>query len=239
MNDRDQRRYDRLTRIQTFGNDNAADFAVGSIAKTHFQDVDGHIAELDDARAGKPARVSKETIIEALWLDSRPIGRTAKIIGRTENGFAAPYLVPENNSEDAITAHVDNLLKLLKDDDRPVNEGGDTPEQKAAKAALRARFIAYELPADFVEDLHADREALREANQHNQSENQGGVEDTARIGIILKAAGLDVEALDTIMLNKYARDGAKLAAWESASRLERAPKRKGDAPASGGNTPTK
>ena len=35
----------------------------------------------------------------------------------------------------------------------PVAEGGGTAEQKAAKAALRARFLQLEISADFVTDL--------------------------------------------------------------------------------------
>ena len=50
MNDRDQRRYDRLTRIQTFGVENAADFAVGSKARTHFANLDPLIVKLDQAK---------------------------------------------------------------------------------------------------------------------------------------------------------------------------------------------
>jgi hypothetical protein len=70
MNDRDQRRYDRLTRVQTFGRDNSTEFASGSKAKTHFANVDQHLKDLDDAKAGQtPARVSKETLLDALMLD--------------------------------------------------------------------------------------------------------------------------------------------------------------------------
>lgn len=39
-------------------------------------------------------------------------------------------------------------------------------------AALRARFIAYEVPADFVEDLRSDRNALAACNAVKHSDNQ-------------------------------------------------------------------
>lgn len=237
MNDRDQRRYDRLTRVQTFGRENATDFASGSKAKTHFVNVDQHLKDLDAAKAGQaPARVSKETLLDALMLDFKNIARTARSIALKENGFAAPYRIPDNPSESAITTHADALLKILEDNIEPVADGGDTPEQKAAKAALRAKFIAYEIPADFVEDLRADREAIREANQHNQGENQEGVENTALIGQILGEAADNVQELDAIMNNKYARQPEKLRAWQSASRIERAPQR--EKKPAGGNTPT-
>ncbi len=237
MQDRDQRRYDRLTRVQTFGRQNTEEFAPGSKAKTHFAHIDQHLTGLDDAKAGQsPARVSKETLLDALVLDFKNIARTARAIALQENGFAAPYRIPDNPSEAAITTHADALLKLLEDNNAPIAEGGDTPAQKTAKAALRTRFTAYELPADFVADLRADREAIREANQHNQGENQGGVENTALIGQILRKAATDVQELDTIMHNKYARQPEKLRAWQSASRVERAPQRE-KKPADGINPP--
>jgi len=220
MNDRDQRRYDRLTRVQTFGRENTADFATGSKAKTHFASIDQHLQALDAAKAGQtPARVSKETLLDALALDFKNIARTARSIALTENGFASPYRIPDNPSEAAITTHTDTLLLLLED------QATDSAATQTAKAALRAKFIAYELPTDFVEDLRADREAVREANQHNQGENQEGVENTELIGQILGKAADDVQALDAIMNNKYARQPEKLRAWQSASRVERAPQR--------------
>lgn len=36
MNDRDKRRYDMFNRVQTFGDDNGADFAAGSVGQTNF-----------------------------------------------------------------------------------------------------------------------------------------------------------------------------------------------------------
>ncbi len=220
MNDRDQRRYDRLLRVQTFGVENAADFAAGSKAKTHFANIDGLITQLDDAKAGQtPARVSKQTLLDALALDFQNIARTARAIELKETGFAAPYRIPDNPSESAITTHADALLVRLED------QPADSAATKTAKAALRARFIAYELPGDFVADLRADRKAITDANQVNRAENQEGVENTELIGQLLGRASDDVTELDAIMYNKYTRQPEKLRAWQSASHVERAPQR--------------
>ena len=54
---------------------------------------------------------------------------------------------------------------------------------------------------------------------------QAGVESTGLIGHLLGQAGNDVTELDAIMHNKYARQPEKLRAWQSASRVERAPQR--------------
>ena len=220
MNVRDERRYERTTRVQTFGRANAADFASGAKALTHFTNIDDHIARLDLAKAGQtPARVSKETLLDALWLDLQNIARTARSIELTETNFVAPYRLPDNSAESAITTHADALLQRLED------QSGDSAATKKAKAALRARFTVYELPDDFVAGLRSARAAITEANQHNQDEVQGGVESTGLIGHLLGRAGNDVTELDAIMHNKYARQPEKLRAWQSASRVERAPQR--------------
>lgn len=56
MNDRDQRRYDRLTQVQTFERENAAAFAPTSKTKTHFGNVDQHLIALDAAKASHVER---------------------------------------------------------------------------------------------------------------------------------------------------------------------------------------
>ena len=167
MNDRDQRRYDRLTRVQTFGIDNAADFPVGGKAPGHFTIIGGILVRLDQAKAGQtPARVSKQTLLDALTLDFQNIARTAGAIELKENGFAAPYRAPDSATERALTTHADSLLALLED------QPADSAATKTAKAALHDRSTAYELPVDFVANLRADRQAVTDANQHNQSEVQ-------------------------------------------------------------------
>jgi hypothetical protein len=135
------------------------------------------------------------------------------------SGFAAPYRLPDSVTERALITHADAVLQLLED------QPDDAAGVKKAKAALRARFIPYELPADFVANLRADRQAITEANQRNQGGVQTGVENTELIGQILGQANIDVFELNAIMHNKYARQPEKLRAWQSASRVERAPQR--------------
>lgn len=182
--------------------------------------MDAVLIELGSAKAGQsPARVSKETLLDALVIDFKNIARTARSIELTENGFAAPYRIPDNPSEAAITTHADALLQRLEE------QPADSLPVKTAKAALRARFVAYELDADFVTDLRADRKAMADANRHNQAETQEGVENTGLIGQLLAQANKEVQELDAIMHNKYTREPEKLRAWKSASHVERAPQR--------------
>ena len=116
MNDRDIRREERATRVQTFGSENDGDFAAGGKAKTHFGNLDGLLVQLRDAKAGQsPNRVSKQTLLDALGIDLQNIARTARRIEQKENGFAAPYRLPDNTSESAVTTHTDSVLQKLED----------------------------------------------------------------------------------------------------------------------------
>lgn len=232
MNDRDQRRYDRATRVQTFGDANAADFTTTSKATTLFATLDDHVGKLDEAKADQmPTLVSKQTLLDALLLDLKNIARTARAIELDENGFAEPYRIPDNPAESAITTHGDAVLELIED------QTTDSDDVKTAKAARRALFIAFELPADFVAGLRADRKAIADANRANQGETLDGVENTKLIGELLGQANDVITKLDAIMYNKYTRQPEKLRAWQSASHVERAPQRTQPA-ATGGTTTT-
>jgi hypothetical protein len=211
MDNRNIRRFERATRVQTFGRDNAADIDPGSKAAGFFLALDPVVAKLVLARVGQlRGVVGKPTLIENLSLDFKDIARTSRAIRLDEPGFDdSVYRHPGTSVETTVTTHADSLLKLLEDDTRPVADGGDTPDQLAAKAALRVKFIAYEIAADFVEDLRRDRDALDDCNS-------GDAQDI-------------ITRLDAAIQNKYSRDPDKLAAWKSASRIERAPK-KSEAP---------
>ena len=229
MNDRDIRRYDRAKRVVTFGQINDADFAPDSLVRGHFAAITTKIADTDLAKAGQtPDRVSKETLLDAVMLDLQRIAATARSIEKKsgETGFAAAYTVPER-TEITIATQADKVLGLLED------QTHDTAAEKTAKAALRARFVEYELAQTFIQRLRDDRDAIDDANAHNQTEVQDGVENTALIGKLLGEINDEVDFLDTIMGNKYERQPEKLRAWDSASRVERAPVRsKKEKPAS-------
>lgn len=88
-------------------------------------------------------------------------------------------------------------------------------------ASLKARFIEYDLPADFLDKLNAsivdfDKYILRQTATTGSS-----VAATASLENALERGDEDVERLDTSVRNKFRDDPARLAAWESARRLER------------------
>ena len=227
MDDNNIRRFNRATRVKNFGKTYAADFTPGSKATTLFLDLDPVVVKLTDAAVGQlRTPVGKPERIAALSADFKDISRTARAIKIDEPAFDdAPYRHPATSVETPVTTHADSLLTLLEDDTRPLADGGDTPAQLAAKAALRAKFIAYELPTDFVEDLRADRDALAACNSGKHSDNLEGIESTSAIETLLSQAQSIISRLDAAIQNKYIRDPDKLAAWKSASRTERPAKK--------------
>ena len=209
MNDRENRRYDMFGRVQTFGKDHTADFAAGSKAAGHFTTLAQVITDLDTAKAGQDGgtATAKSVLLDALRLDLQNIARTARAIDAAQPGFADSYRLPDSPSQTALLTTADAVVIAL------------------AQPGIPAKFIAYEMPADFVQDLQDDLAAIRSADDDMESDDQDGVSSTAAVGRLIKAGMAEVTQLDAIMRNKYARNPDKLRAWDSASHIERAPKR--------------
>jgi hypothetical protein len=82
--------------------------------------------------------------------------------------------------------------------------------QLTEKAALRAQFIAKLIPADFVQDLRANCDAIDGKNLTNTADNLQGLESTESIDLLLLEASQEVTRLDAMMQNLYRRHPAKL-----------------------------
>jgi hypothetical protein len=206
MTDRETRRYQMFGRAQTFGKDNIADFAPGGEAIKRFTNLGQVIKDLEAAKANQQpgAATAKDVLVDALRLDLQNMARTARAIEQDEPGFAGKYRVPDSQS-DLLTA-ADAIIELKK-------------------AGVAAKFIAHELPADFVQHLVDDRKGIDDAQDAEESDDSDGVESTAAVGRLIRDGMKEVNYLDAIMHNKYARNPEKLRAWQSASHIERAPQR--------------
>ena len=221
MNDRETSRYDMFKRVDTFGDTNAGDFAAGSEAAKKFAAVKKAIGDLDGARAGQrpTAGTSKEVLLDALRLDVQNITRTARAMDQTEPGMAAKFPAPGTASDAALLTAADGILAKLS-----INPA-DSVAVKADKTALAAKFVAHELPADFVKNLGDDRAAIDAAQDAQETAREDGVASTSAVGRLIRDGMTNVNLLDAMMHNKYARDPDKLRAWMSASHIERAPQR--------------
>ena len=221
MNDRDKRRYDAFQRTQTFGSNNAADFAVGSLAKQNFAVLDEVLSGLDEAKAGQASggNTSMDTLLNAVKLDLQNITRTAAAIDQTEPGFADNFNPPKAYNPAALLTTADAFLLQL------VIQPTDSNAVKTAKTALVAKFVAHEMNASFVTNLQADRKAITDLQKGMETDSEDSVESTAAISPLVKKGMAALNTLDAIMNNKYGSNPEKLAAWTSASHIERDPKK--------------
>ncbi|MGB7923671.1 MAG: hypothetical protein WCF57_10545, partial [Pyrinomonadaceae bacterium] len=92
-------------------------------------------------------------------------------------------------------------------------------------APIAARFIDFGLPQDFIASLNT---AITEFEQAINRQNTGRdthVAATSAIDDALERGIKIVGQLDAIVRNKYADDKPQLAAWQSASHVERSPQR--------------
>jgi len=207
-------------RVQTFGKVNAADFAAGSKAAGHFARLAQIVADLDveKARQNGGSATAKEVLFDSLRLDLQSIARTARAIDAGEPSFADRFRNPASPTQQTLLTAADAFARELAD------------------PAIVAKFVAYELPADFVADLADDIAAIRSADADMQSDDQTGVASTAAVGRLIREGMAEVMQLDAIMNNKYARNPDRMRAWDSASHVDRAPRR-AKKPA-GGTPPT-
>jgi hypothetical protein len=98
-------------------------------------------------------------------------------------------------------------------------------------APIEALFVEYNMPPDFINTLNASVDAFeRSVHQQNASTDESR-SSRASIDATLESADAEFDRVDTAMKNKYRSDKATLAGWESASRLERGPRKKETPPA--------
>jgi hypothetical protein len=208
MNDNDNRVHQMSIRAREFMAQSIEDFVAGGVARQLYADLQtgitdfaqqaaAHGAGLSDARQGTSARSDTR---EALRQDLELIRAAARVIGVIEQ-FPRP---PQNDDE--------GLLQLA-----------DVYATHALP--LKAQFIAHELPADFLEDLAANKAAFQaaiveQANARGDHISARQELDDARDHLVTT-----VRKLDGPVKIRYANNPGKLAEWTAASHIERPSRR--------------
>ena len=233
MSDRAIHRFDVDSRVQTFGKKPHRRLHRWQQSRRALRQRRANHQGLDTTKAQQNGgtATAKEVLLDALRLDLQNIARTAEVaegksggwewassaVDAAEPGFADKFRTPDSPSQTALLT------------------AGDSVVLELTKPGVPAKFIAYEMPADFVQDLKDDLAAIRAADSDMDSDDREGVASTAAVGRLIKSGMAEVTQLDAIVNNKYARNPEKLRTWESASHIERAPKQE-KKPAGGANT---
>jgi hypothetical protein len=143
---------------------------------------------------------------EALLEDLETISQTARAMAFRRPEISEKFRLPRGKINDQI------LLSTAR-------------SFGANASPVKDDFISFELPSNFLEDLQADINNFEQAVAEQNQAKETSVAANAALDPVIER-GLDiVRQLDAIVRNKFRDDPAILAAWASASHVERSPRR--------------
>ncbi|HEY9401265.1 MAG TPA: hypothetical protein VIQ24_01135 [Pyrinomonadaceae bacterium] len=226
MKDSDTRRYEAFLRVREFGAARAAQFPANSFGAEKFGALDAVIAGLDKHASTQVSGLStaqqgvagKAAARDELRRDLEAISRTARSMAFDMPGIEDKFRLPHMPKDQELI----NTARAFASDAQP----------------LAAEFARRGLPADFLADLASDIESFEQAVSRKNEGRAAHVSATAAIDDLIEDGTKHLRELDALVRNMFADDPATLAAWTSASHVERAPRRKQtDAPPSPAPTP--
>lgn len=219
MKDVETRCFEMFQRVNRFGADEAAFFASRPFVTSYFDEIQQLVADIQ-AHAGaqvagrssaRQFTQSKAAAREELLRDLAAVSRTARSMSRDFPGLEEKFRFdPRLKDQELLTA-----ARTLGAEALP----------------LKAEFVKRGLRPDFLEDLTADASAFEQALSSRTGQQRNHVDATATIDDLIERGLKMVRELDPIIRNLFDEKPGKLAAWMSASRVERAPRRTTPAPA--------
>lgn len=214
-----RRKLDKFQREARFMADNAADFPDNSPGDKAANLQIAVIAEIENYAAQQISGMDssrQETSVKDDYLDDliemiRDINRAANAFADEVRGIESKFRLPRSRSQQNIVS----TAQSFHTDASP----------------LKAKFIEYGMEGDFLEDLQATINHVK--NRDAQADSAAGQQTAATGGLIdAISRGMDISRkLDAIVKIKYRSNPSKLAAWATASHLERSPQREKPAPA--------
>jgi hypothetical protein len=213
MTDHEYAIYEALKGTHEFGGKYAAQFPDTSKAKPAFARLPLLIKEIGPVNtkpggAPSPATAKKKSQIDEVRIDLLAIAETARTINDDEPGFSTAFKV----GPDTQRANIDTANAFLKE---------------LAKPGVAEKFIAYDMPADFVADLQADLAAIGVTGDEQIEDKREDVGDTAEIRTLIQEGSDLLKILNTSVTNKFRDQPTILAEWQTASHIRRR-RRKGD-----------
>jgi hypothetical protein len=214
MIDKERFCYDSCLRMKQFGIDSSADFPASTKGGINFIALSQVIIDAETAGASqvggtnvaKLSHASKGTARENLHEILSYLARTARPMAYEFAGIDDKFRLPSNRNDQSMLATARSFL--------------------AEAAAHEDDFKAYEMPKLFMADLQEAVTAFE--NSLNEANSAVGtrVSATANMGEIIRRGMIIRRVLDGIIKNKYRDNPGKLAAWATASHIERPAKKK-------------
>lgn len=214
MNDQDIRSYEMLLRVGDYGVEEASFFPATTLGGELFSkisaaviDLGKHIAkQVSGSTSAQQGTSSKAAARSALRKALERIRRTARSMSATMPGIDTKFRIPGKATDQELLA----VAQACATDATP----------------LKNEFIRFAMPPDFLDDLNELIEDFRRALSVQQTGKVHQVSATAAIEDTLDEALSAERQLDAIVRNTFHDDPARLAAWLSASHVERTPRKK-------------
>lgn len=210
MNIRQRKRDERGQRVGVYMDAQAEEFPAdskGGALAARLKELLARVAELDVARAAhanrrrqgtegrEEARRRLRRMVKSVWATHKTIARDRP---DTRGLFQSPSKI--KNDQSLATAA------------RVYAEGA---------APLAGLFAEYDLGAAFFNDMRSAADSLETYTTLQHAGAGAGVDTTAAVEETLREMDEVVGRLHTVINNKYLDDPARLAAWESVSRVGR------------------
>lgn len=212
MNDSQRRQLDRGQRVREFALAAAAAFPAGSRAAvliaahgeaiTQAEQFGGKqaSAHLDWQEATEELRTAIKSLKELM----RAISQTARAINKQFPGIADQFKMPRSSDQNVVN-YANGYIE--------------------AATPIATEFTSRGMAASFLADLQAAIDKVEAAESHQSNALANKTSATANLRAALKQEEEIVRELRAIVRNTFRNDPGKLAAWESASRVEKAPKK--------------
>lgn len=214
MKDQQLREAESFARIKEFGAGVAAAFPPASLGGQKFAAIGSVVNDLraqGSAQslghgAAKTSTGAKKAARESLRQQLRAISKTARSMNSISPELGATFRLPKNNGDGALLNTARAVLE--------------------AATPLKAEFLKREMPESFLDDLAATINTFEAADTSKNTNREKRVGATAFLKQALERGRALKQELDAIVRNKFRNDPAKLAAWKTATHVERPPSRK-------------
>ena len=210
MNDDSRHKWEAFVRMSEFGADNTADFPVGSPGKVQFTALANIISSVDTTAADQIGAVGdaamryehKDNAREYLRSLMSAISLIARSMAYQYPGIDEQFRMPRNRNDADLLA------------------GGRA--FYANSVANEAAFITYGLDSSFRDELSDACDNFEISMTNVDAAVSDRVEAGAELGDWIVQGIRARRILDGIVRIKYATNVGKLAAWTTASHIERA-----------------
>ncbi|CAN5577706.1 hypothetical protein BH10ACI1_BH10ACI1_32650 [soil metagenome] len=205
----DRVRFYMFIRVVRMITDNIADFVAGGVILTQFAVLQTVIAAVETLTGEQVSGLSgarfefnsKETARENLREALSEISRTARSMVYEFAGIDLKFRMQRNRNDADLLAKARSFITEA------------TP--------LKGDFIRYEMDSNFLTALQTLIDEFEAAMDAPGTEIDSHVAATAEIGAEIRKGMIAVRTLNGAVKNKYRNDVGKLAAWLSASHIEK------------------